>query len=58
MNTLKNVNSKGVEDDILLQALLIHAIQGDNSSDVKKDKTKELNMNPRKILSELNKAHQ
>ena len=57
-NTLETAKSKGVEDDILLWALLIRAIQGDNISDVKKDTTKDLNMDPRKILYNLKKAHQ
>ena len=42
-----------MEDDILLQALLIHSIQYDNFSDVKKEDTKYLN-----ILSKLKKEHQ
>ncbi len=44
-----------MEYGILLQSILICSIQGNNY--VKNDATKDLNMDPRKILSELKKAH-
>lgn len=58
VNTLRIAKSKGVDDDILLRALLIRAIQCDEFEDVKTDAMKDLNMTPKSILDELKKTHQ
>lgn len=57
LTILKESKSKGVEDDILLRALLLRAIQCDEYEDVKKDITKDLDMKPDEILVALKKHH-
>ena len=57
ISILKEAGSIGVQDDVLLRALLIKGIQCDEFQDVKGDITKDLDMKPTTILVELKKTH-
>lgn len=57
ITTLKEAKSKGVDDEILIRALLLRAIQCEEYEDVKKVVTKNLNIKPKDILTELKNHH-
>lgn len=57
ISTLKEASSKGVDDEVLLRALLIRSIQCDEFEDVKKEITKNLDMKPKDILKLLKTHH-
>lgn len=57
VSILKAATSKGVDDEILIRALLLRAIQCEEYEDVKKEIMKDLNMKPKDILLALKTHH-
>jgi hypothetical protein len=57
ISVLREAGSQGVKDDTLLRALLIRAIQCEDFESVKTDISKDLDMKPAEILTELKKQH-